>query len=153
MTSGVLALAAEQEAAFSVTQLWIIAAGACIAAAVAIGTLPLFSPRTGRRLGAGARVAVALLPPLGGAAFAVLDSTRRGYEESTGLHLYILALLTLVVLRIIFARWLRRAAEQHRSGTPVEKLTVKGHVIFWITFVAVIVPLAVMLSRLPILWA
>jgi hypothetical protein len=105
--------AAGQDGGFSVTQLWLIAIGTFIASAVAFGTLPLSTPGTRTRMGAGARAVVAPLPPLGAALFCFVASAMHGDDQSTGLQLYIAAMLPLVVLRIILAKWLKRAGEKY----------------------------------------
>lgn len=153
MTPDVLVLAAEPEAAYSVTQLWIIAIGSCIATAVAFGTLPLASPRTGKKLGLGVRFAVAPLPGLAAGLGAFARSATRNYEDTTALYLYIIGALTLVALRVIFAKWIKRSTEAYRAGTPMETSNIKVAVVLFVTLMAVFASIAVILAWLPTLWA
>jgi hypothetical protein len=64
-------------------------------------------------MGPVARAVVAPLPGLAGAFFCFTSTAMHGDDLRTGLHLYILALLPLVVLRVIFAKRLRQAGEKY----------------------------------------
>ena len=74
-------------------------------------------------------------------------------EDTTGLQLYILGCLSLAVMRVLFAGWLRRAGEGSRSGTPPRTSPTRVGVVFLITFVPLVASLAVLLTWLPSLWA
>lgn len=156
MTANMFTVAAEQEAAYTETQLWIIAAVAWIALSVAIATTPLRTPRTGRPLGTGARIAVGFGTALVGSILAYLRAGTRGTEGTDALKLVTVAVLTIVVMRILFAKWIRRADEQYWSGKPV-KLSFRGGVFFAVTIVVLMISIGVVLSQLPVwlpmLWA
>ena len=163
MTSYTLAAAARaqapglswwnQETTYSHAEMWIVAVISALACGVAFGSLPLMSPRTGRRLGLGARIAVAPLPVLGASITAFLRSESRGYDEITALQLYSLAMLTLAACRLIFAGWLKRCVDHYReTGKAVQTLTVKQSLIFTFTLLFLIGSLAFILDRLPLLW-
>jgi hypothetical protein len=94
-------------------QLWIIAAACFCACSVAFATMPLAKPGTKQRLGRRARVAVAPLPPLAGAAFVTVSCLRRDASVVTGLQLFIVAMAVLVLMRVVFAGWVKRAAEKY----------------------------------------
>jgi len=100
-------------------QLWIIAAGCFVASSVAFATMPLAKPGTRQRLRLRTRVAVAPLPPLAGAAFVVVSCLKRDDGVVTGLQLFSLAMGALVIMRIVFAGWLKQAAEKYYGDAAV----------------------------------
>jgi hypothetical protein len=144
----------KQDVHHSLTELWITAILGGLAVSVAFATLPLVSPRTGAPLGRGARIAAAPLPVLGGAIYVLAASTRKGYDETTALELYSLAVWSLAATRLIFARWVRRYRSTIREhGGSNQRMSVKHGSIFVCTLLALIGSLAVVLDRLPLLWA
>jgi hypothetical protein len=135
-----------------VAQLWIIAVGSGIALTVAVASLPL-SPRARRKWGPGARFGLALLATAA-CSFFVLGRTARSDDEAVdGLHLYILATLTLVILRVLFARWLKRYVAAQMAGKPMQASAGKVTVVFLGAFVVVVAALVGVLTWLPTLWA
>jgi hypothetical protein len=129
-------------AEFSVASLWILAVVSGVALAVALQSM--VDTRRGRL--------VAVAAPLAGAAFVLLNSAVRGFEEGMPLKLYTLTALGLAAQRIIFAGFIKRLYERHRAGQPIEKLTGWQTTLFFVSFVVVVAVLAVVLSRLPLLW-
>lgn len=141
------------DSGYTVTQLWLLAFGSGLAAGVAFASLPLVSPRTGNRLAFRARCIVALLPPSAAGGYSVLAATRRHDDPSTALQLYIVAMLTLVALRVVFAGWLRRQGNGGpRSAEQWESLTSKQMLAFLAALVTVAACLAVTLDWLSSLW-
>jgi hypothetical protein len=149
----VLVAAAAQEIVFSVSQLWAIAIGCGIAFAVAVGTLPLVSPRSRRMLGPGARFAVGLLTSSVCALFVLARSLGGNDEVTDALWIYIIAMLSLVVPRVIFTKWFTRAAEAQLAGKPIETSGGKVAVVVLVSMVAVVLSLFVFLKWLPAMWA
>ncbi|WP_175408493.1 hypothetical protein [Streptomyces sp. TRM64462] len=119
----------------SADQWWIAALVSGIALAVAAQSMA-----TTRR-----DKAIAMSLPLVGAVGIVIHSAARGYEDRTPLVLYTATMLVLVILRIVFARYITRQLELKRSGRPMEDMTGKQTAIFFFAFVAALVGVAFVL--------
>lgn len=143
----------DPDSAYTTTHLWVMAVGSLAALAVAFGTLPLVSPRTHKPLGTRAKVLVAPLVPLGGVVSLILTSMRRDYDITTVLQLCTLVALTMVVLRIIFGRYLRRVGEAAIAGEAVKTSNGKVAVVFLVTLAAVLAAIATILIWLPTWWS
>lgn len=120
---------------FTTTHWWIaaIVSGVCLALAAQF----LATSTKGRLLTA--------LLPLAGAAAVIGDSAARDYEGDTPLVLYTATMLGLTLCRIIFTGYLRRQREVMLSGKPMEPITGRQSVLFFITFTAVVMAMAVLL--------
>ncbi|GAA2756402.1 hypothetical protein [Actinopolymorpha rutila] len=153
MTPDVLVVAAQPEAAFSLTQVRVMAVGSGIALAVAFGTLPLVSPRSRKPLGVAARFTVGLITSVVCGLYVYGRSRRSSDDDATGLQLYIIATMSVVIMRVIFARWFTRVAQAQRSGKQVKPLGAKWTVVVLVMFVTVVASLAATLTWLPRLWA
>ncbi|MBQ0988012.1 hypothetical protein KBZ10_26545 [Streptomyces sp. F63] len=120
---------------FSRADWWIAAFVAGTAAAVAFQSLILERRNKWK---------VIVLPA--GAALAIgLDSAVREYEGNTPLELYTLAMLSLALTRVVFARYIGRQIELARSGQPVQEPTGKQIAVFVLTLMAIILAIAVTL--------
>ncbi|MFH9200239.1 hypothetical protein ACH4KO_12340 [Streptomyces anulatus] len=121
---------------FTTTHWWIaaIVSGVCLALAAQ------FLAATSTK----GRLLTALLP-LAGAAAVIGDSAARDYEGDTPLVLYTATMLGLTLCRIIFTGYLRRQREVMLSGKPMEPITGRQSVLFFITFTAVVMAMAVLL--------
>ncbi|MEV5261038.1 hypothetical protein [Streptomyces anulatus] len=120
---------------FTTTHWWIaaFASGICLAlAAQFLATSPK------------GRLLTALLP-LAGAAAVIGDSAVRDYEGDTPLVLYTATMLGLTLCRMIFAPYLRRQRKVMLSGKPMEPITGMQCALFFITFTAVVMAMAVLL--------
>lgn len=135
--------------------LWILAVASSVALAAAVLTLP----RTGRKREAVRRAAFAVLLPLVGLVYVLGREARHAQvhhsgddPEATALFMFSVATLTLAALRVIYARYLKRAAQRARSGRAVETPTGKQAALFLLTlfivFAAVAASLAVGLSSM-----
>lgn len=81
------------------------------------------------------RVIAASLPLVGAAAIAV-NSAMRGYEGRLPLLLYTATMVILVILRCLFAGYVKRQLALKRSGEPMDEVTGKQKAIFLLTFTA-----------------
>jgi len=148
-----LVTAGEHGIVFSNGELLVIAIGCGIALAIAMATLPMVSPRTRRPLGPGARVAVGLLTPIVCALFVLARSARGNDQVADALWIYIFAMLSLVIPRVVFARWFKRVAEAQLAGEPIQTSGGKAAVLFLGSMAIVIGSLVALLTWLPRLWA
>ncbi|MGW0787322.1 hypothetical protein ACWD04_03490 [Streptomyces sp. NPDC002911] len=120
---------------FSTTHWWI----AAIVSGIALAAAAQFLATTTK-----GRLLAALLP-LSGAAAVVLDSAARDSEGDTPLVLYTVTMLGLTLCRIIFTKYLRRQREVMLSGKPMEPITGKQSALFFLTFAAVVMAMAIVL--------
>ncbi|MFF9506955.1 hypothetical protein ACF1BU_06055 [Streptomyces sp. NPDC014724] len=120
---------------FSVTEWWMAAVVSGIALAVAAQSMA-----TTRR---DKLIAVSL--PLVGAVCIAVNSAARGYTGPTPLMLYTATAMGLAVLRVIFAKYVRRQLDLKHAGKPMEVATGKQTAIFLLTFAAVVMAMAVIL--------
>lgn len=149
MTPDVLVAAAGPRAEFTVIQTWLIAIGSGIALVVAFGTLPMATKRR-RMLSLPERFGIGLLTASSCALGALLMSVREP-DPVVVLHLYTVAMLTMVILRVVFAGWLRRIAQARLAGTPFTYSNTKVAVVALVSIGGVMASLAVFLSWLPTL--
>lgn len=123
---------------FTTTHWWIAAVASGIALAVAAQFLATSTK---------GRLLTAVLP-IAGAVAVGLNSAARDYEGDAGnipLVLYTATMLGLTLCRIIFAKYLRRQRAVMLSGKPIEPITGKQSVLFFVTFAAVVMAMAVLL--------
>ncbi|WP_405687076.1 hypothetical protein [Streptomyces sp. NBC_00057] len=120
---------------FTVTEWWTVAVVSGIALAVAAQSMA-----TTRR---DKLIAVSL--PLVGAACIAVNSLARGYTGLTPLMLYTATAMGLAVLRVIFAKYVKRQLDLKHAGKPMEEATGKQTAIFLLTFAAVVMAMAVIL--------
>ncbi|MER7172041.1 hypothetical protein [Streptomyces mesophilus] len=119
---------------FTTAHWWIAAVVSGLALATAVATLA-----TTRRATLAGAVTVTVVTVL----YVALRGTGDGAVQA--LQLYVLGTLTLAILRLVFAGWLRRQRERHEAGEPPEQPTGKHIAIFMATFVAIVVGIAVTL--------
>ena len=119
----------------SAGQWWIAAVASGIALAVAAQSM---ATTTRDKL-------IAISLPLVGAVGIVLSSAARRYEERTPLVLYTATMIILVILRIIFAKYITRQLDLKRSGKSMEEMTGKQTAIFFFAFVATLIFVAFIL--------
>ncbi|MGV9287356.1 hypothetical protein [Streptomyces sp. NPDC003719] len=120
----------------SVTQWWIVAVVSGLALAVAGQSLA-----TTR-----AQRFAAVLPPLAGAVFIGMETSARGSDGKQALFLFTLVALVLVVLRLVYARYLSRQLALYREGRPADEVTKKQLAVFLFAFVATTVVVAVLIG-------
>ncbi|MGW2564030.1 hypothetical protein ACWCXB_33390 [Streptomyces sp. NPDC001514] len=120
---------------FSVTEWWMAAIVSGIALALAARSTAITKREK----------LIATSVPLVLCAFMALSPSARGDEEPTPLMLYTLTALTLSILRVVFSRYFTRQLDLKRSGKPMEEMTGKQVTVFFATFVAVAVCIAVTL--------
>ncbi|SDS33654.1 hypothetical protein [Actinopolymorpha singaporensis] len=101
----------------------------------------------------GARFVVGLFTSLICGLYVYGRSRRSDDNDATGLQLFVLATMSMVIMRVIFARWFTRVAEAQRSGKQIKPLGAKWTVVVLVMFAAVVASLAATLTWLPTLWA
>jgi hypothetical protein len=120
----------------SIVQWWIFA----IVSGVALGVAAMSLATTrARKLGS-------FLVPFAGALSIAGNSLARGYSGKEPLFLFTLCALTLVVLRLIYARWINRQMALHRAGEPADEVTRKQIAFFLLVWVAVTVLVAFLIG-------
>jgi hypothetical protein len=112
---------------FTLTHWWIAAIVSGLALALAVASL---ARQTGDKLIAAASVLIAT------GLYTALRESGEGAHQA--LQLFILGTWPLVILRLVFAGWLRRQMALKRAGQPMEELTGKEIAIFFAAFVAVV---------------
>ena len=120
--------------------LWLVATGSSIALAAAVLTWPGTRRRreTGRRVAlVGLRLLVGIVSAFGREARHAQVRPSGDDGEATALFMFSVVMLTLAVLRVIYARYLERVTERARSGTPAETPTTTQGVIFLVTLLVV----------------
>ncbi|MFG2562711.1 hypothetical protein [Streptomyces sp. NPDC048496] len=83
------------------------------------------------------------LIPLGVGAFLFLDTA--GDEDAYPVVWFTAIMITFVVVRIIFASYLRRQFALVRSGQRMQALTGRQQAVFWFTFLVVTVAVVVVI--------
>ncbi|WP_329457309.1 hypothetical protein [Streptomyces sp. NBC_01497] len=85
----------------------------------------------------GRQWALLLLPPLAGFAAAAFQSTVDGDSGREVSYLFTLAALDLVVLRLVYAPWMKRQLALYREGRPVTVVGARQISVFLLLFAAV----------------
>ncbi|WP_199545602.1 hypothetical protein [Streptomyces sp. N35] len=119
---------------FTTAHWWIAAVVSGLALATAGATLA-----TTRRAKVAGAVTVTAVTGL----YTGLKGTGDGAVQA--LQLYILGTLSLAILRLVFAGWLRRQRERHEAGEPPEQPTARHIAVFLATFAAIVAGIAVTL--------
>ncbi|MFJ3224055.1 hypothetical protein ACIPJS_11865 [Streptomyces sp. NPDC086783] len=118
---------------FSLTHWWIAAIVSGLALAVAMQSL---ADKTRDKLIAASAVTVAT------ALYTALRASGQGAQQA--LQLFISGTLSLAILRLLFAGWLRRQRALKHAGQPMEELTGKQIAVLLATWVAVIVCIVIL---------
>ncbi|MEF3115067.1 hypothetical protein [Streptomyces chrestomyceticus] len=77
--------------------------------------------------------------PLAGAIAIGLSSAAHGYTDTLPLLLYTTTMIILVILRLLFAKYINRQLALKRSGKPMENLSGKQTAIFLLAFMTTLV--------------
>lgn len=120
----------------SVSQWWIFAVVSGLALWLAMTSLV-----TARRHRWGAAAV-----PLAGIIAAVGQSAARGFEAQDAPFIFSLVALTLVILRIVFSRWINHQKEAQHAGKPENLSVRKQTAVFLSAFVAVLVLVALLIA-------
>jgi len=80
--------------------------------------------------------------PLVGALAIVGRASAQGEVDRTPLVLYTATMIVLVILRIVFARYITRQLDLKRAGKPMEELSQGQTFVFLIAFLAALIGVA-----------
>ncbi|MFJ7772349.1 hypothetical protein ACIQ1J_29165 [Streptomyces sp. NPDC097107] len=120
----------------SVTQWWVFAVVSGVALALAAQSL---AATTAQRISS-------VLVPLAGAVAVVGQSAARGYEGKQPLFLFTLVALVLVILRLVYGRYLARQMALYRAGESADEVTKRQLAVFLLAFVAAAVLVAFLIG-------
>ncbi|AQS68264.1 hypothetical protein [Streptomyces pactum] len=120
----------------SITQWWVFAFVSGVALALAAQSLAV---TTAQRISS-------VVVPLAGAAAVVGQSAARDYEGKQPFFLFTLVALVLVILRVVYHRYLVRQIALYRAGEPADEVTKKQLAVFLLAFVAAAVLVAFLIG-------